>query len=67
MLQWDFCTLFKEDNQKARILKKEILEEGIETLNNFKIDSKSRVRIKESRNIKVLSKVGNAELLYDVE
>lgn len=42
MFQWDFCTLFKEDNQTARILKKEILEEGIGKLDNFDIDSKSK-------------------------
>lgn len=37
MFQWDFCTLFKEDNQAV-----EILEEGIGKLKNFEMDSKSK-------------------------
>ena len=42
MFQWDFCTLFKEDNQAVEIFEKEILEEGSGKLENFEIDSKSK-------------------------
>ncbi len=42
MFQWDFCTLFKEDNQAVEIFEKEILEEGIGKLENFEMDSKSK-------------------------
>ena len=42
LFQWEFCTLFKKDNQTVEIFEKEILEQGIEKLKNFEIDSKSK-------------------------
>ena len=40
MFQWDFFNLFRKDNQALEILEKKILEQGIEKLANFEIDSK---------------------------
>ena len=42
LFQWEFCTLFKTDNQTVEIFEKEILEEGVQKLKNFEIDSKSK-------------------------
>ena len=38
---WEFFNIFKKDNKAFRILKKEILEQGIKRLATFYIDPKS--------------------------
>lgn len=41
MFQWDFFSLFREDNEALGTLEKEILKGNIERLNSFSINPKS--------------------------
>ena len=38
---WDFFDIFRKNNEDVKILEKDILEQGIKILTNFRIDSKS--------------------------
>ena len=38
---WEFFKIFKKDNKAAKILEKEILQQGIQKLDTFQIDPKS--------------------------
>jgi hypothetical protein len=41
LFRWEFFTLFRKDNKALEILKKEIIQEGLQRLANFSIDPKS--------------------------
>jgi len=41
LFRWEFSTIFRKDNKALKILEKEVLQEGLQRLVTFLIDSKS--------------------------